>query len=93
MLAAVPLAAAARYFWHIRFLLGGRGSAARFRTSGQAGPKLLWCVLRAHLAVVRRGGRLWRQRREIRARARITPAVFRHLLRVHSIGLRRIAAL
>lgn len=93
MLAVVPLAAAARYFWHLWFLLGGRGSAARFRSSGQAGPRLLWCVLSAHLALVARGGRLWRQRREIRAAARITPAVFRHLLRAHSIGLRRIAAL
>ncbi len=93
MLAAALPAAVARYFWHIWFLLGGCGSAARFRAGGQAGPKLLWCVLRAHLALLGNGGRLWRQRREIRARARITPAVFRRLLRAHSIGLRRIAAL
>jgi GT2 family glycosyltransferase len=93
MLAAVPAAAAVRYFWHMWFLAGGRGSAARFRSSGQAGPRLLWYVLRAHLALVPRGGRLWRQRRQIRAGARITPAVFRHLLRAHSIRLRRIAAL
>jgi GT2 family glycosyltransferase len=93
MLALVPLAAAVRYFWHVWFLLGGRGSAARFRTSGQAGPKLLWCVLGAHLALLPRARRLWRQRRRIRASARITPAVFRRLLRAHSIGLRRIAAL
>jgi GT2 family glycosyltransferase len=93
MLAAVGPAAALRYFWHLWFLAGGRGSAARFRSSGQAGPKLAWYVLRAHLAVVPRAVRLWRQRRQIRAGARITPAVFRHLVRTNSIGLRRIAAL
>jgi len=37
--------------------------------------------------------RLWRQRQEIRAHAKITPAVFRHLLRSHSIGARRMAEL
>ena len=93
MLLAAPLAALARYFWHTWYLLQGRGSAARFRAEGQAGFRMVWCVLRAHLALATNASRLWRQRRAIRARARITPLVFRHLVRSHSMSARRIARL
>ena len=93
MLLRAPLASLARYFWHAVFLLEGRGSAARFRAGGHAGPKMLWYVTRAHLSLLWHGRRLWRERRRIRAQARITPAVFRHLVRGHAIGLRRVAAL
>ena len=88
-----PLISLARYFWHARFLLEGRGSAARFRAEGNAGPKMLWYIARAHAALLANLGRLWRQRREIRARARITPAVFRHLMRCHAISARKVAEL
>ena len=54
--------------WHLRYLLQGRGSAARFRAEGNAGPKMLWYVLRAHAALLASLPRLWRQRRAIRAR-------------------------
>jgi len=93
MLALAPLVSIARYFWHLRFLLQGRGSAARFRAEGNAGPRMLWILVKAHAAVVANFGRLWRQRREIRERARITPAVFRHLLRCHGMSARRVAEL
>jgi GT2 family glycosyltransferase len=93
MLLAAPFAALARYSWHSWYLLQGRGSAARFRAEGNAGPKMLWYVLRAHAALLGALPRLWRQRRQIRARAKITPTVFRRLLRSHSIGARRVAAL
>ena len=93
MLLAAPLAALARYVWHAWYLLQGRGSAARFRAEGNAGPKMLWYVLRAHAALLGALPRLWRQRRQIRARAKITPTVFRRLLRSHSISARRVAAL
>jgi GT2 family glycosyltransferase len=93
MLLAAPFAAMGRYFWHLWYSLQGRGSAARFRAEGHAGFRMLWYVIRAHAAVLRHGPRLWRQRRGIRAHARITPAVFRRLLRSHSISLRRLAAL
>jgi GT2 family glycosyltransferase len=93
MLLAAPFAALARYLWHAWYLLQGRGSAARFRAEGNAGPKMLWYVLRAHAALLAALPRLWRQRREIRARARITPTVFRRLMRSHSISARRVAAL
>jgi GT2 family glycosyltransferase len=93
MLAAAPFVAAARYLWHVKFLIEGRGSAARFRAEGHAGPRMAWYVLRAHLALAANAGRLRRQRREIRAGARITPRVFERLLRSHSISARRLAAL
>ena len=88
-----PLISLARYFWHARFLVQGRGSAARFRAEGNAGPKMLWYIARAHAALLGNLGRLWRQRREIRARARITPEVFRHLMRCHAISARKVAEL
>jgi len=54
---------------------------------------MAWYVLRAHAALLGNLGRLLRQRREIRARARITPAIFRHLVACHSISARRLAQL
>ena len=91
MVAAAPFAALARYWWHVWHMFRGRGSAARFRAEGNAGVKMIWFVLRAHLALIGHCTRLRRQRREIRAGARITPAVFRHLVRTYSIGARRVA--
>lgn len=93
MLLAAPFVSLGRYLWHAWFLLQGRGSAARFRAEGNAGPKMIWYVLRAHAALLAHGRRLWRQRRAIRASARITPAIFRHLVRSHSISARRLAGL
>ncbi len=93
MLMAAPFASLARYLWHAWYILEGQGSAARFRAQGHAGPKMAWYVVRAHAAVLANGRRLWRERRAIRARARITPAVFRHLVRSYSISARKVAAL
>ena len=93
MLLAAPWVSLARYFWHTCYLLGGRGSAARFRAQGQGGFRLVWYVLRAHLALLAQAPRLWRERRRIRARARITPRVFRRLMASHSMSARRIARL
>ncbi len=93
MLLAAPCISLARYFWHASYLLHGRGSAARFRAGGQSGGRLAWYILRAHLALLLQLRALWRERRRIRARARITPLVFRHLVASHSITTRRIARL
>jgi GT2 family glycosyltransferase len=93
MLPAVPFASLVRYFWHAWFLLEGRGSAARFRAEGHGGIRMLWYILRAHGALLRHAAVLLRQRAQIRAGARITPRVFRRLLRSHSISLRRVAGL
>jgi GT2 family glycosyltransferase len=93
MLLAAPFITLARYSWHAWYLLGGRGAAARFRAEGHAGVKMIWYVLRAHAALLANLPRLWQQRRQIRRTARITPAIFRHLLRCHSISARKVAAL
>ena len=92
-LLAAPLVTLARYLWHAWFLLQGRGTAARFRAQGHAGMHMLWLVVRAHAEALRHWRRLWRQRCEIRARARITERVFSRLLDAHSIGVRRVAEL
>jgi GT2 family glycosyltransferase len=93
MLLGAPFVTLARYLWHAWYLLQGRGSAARFRAEGHAGPRMLWYILRAHAVLLAHLPRLWRQRRAIRGGARITPAIFRHLLRCHSISARKLAAL
>ena len=93
MLLTAPWVSLARYFWHACYLLAGRGSAARFRAQGQGGIRLLWFVLRAHFALIAHAPRLWRERRQIRTRARVTPHVFRRLLASHSMSARRIARL
>ncbi|HWB83382.1 MAG TPA: glycosyltransferase family 2 protein [Bryobacteraceae bacterium] len=93
LLLAAPATELVRYFWHAFYLLEGRGSAARFRADGNAGVRMLWYVLRAHLALAARAPELWRKRRSIRRGARITPGIFRYLLRTHSISPRRVAGL
>ena len=93
LLWSAPFATAARYLWHTWYLVQGRGSAARFRAEGHAGPTMLWYVLRAHAALAGNALRLLRQRREILSKARITPAIFAHLIASHSISARRVAAL
>ena len=42
----------ARYLWHAWYTLKGQGSAARFRAEGNAGPRMLWYVFRAHATTV-----------------------------------------
>lgn len=91
MLAAAPFVSLARYFWHAWYLLGGRGSAARFRAEGHGGLRMLWYIVRAHAELAIHARRLWLQRNQIRASARVTPAVYRRLLRGYSIGTRRLA--
>jgi GT2 family glycosyltransferase len=93
MLLAAPWIAALRYFWHAWHLVRGRGAAARFHAEGHGAARLLLYILRAHIALAWHVRRLWRQRRAIRAQARITPAVFGHLVRSHSISARKVAAL
>lgn len=93
LLLRAPAITAARYFWHFWYLLQGRGAAAQFRAAGHGGAKMPWYVVRAHFALLANARRLWRQRRETRARAVITPAVFRRLLRSHSISARKVAGL
>lgn len=93
MLAAAPFVSLARYGWHLRFLLRGHGAAARFRLEGESVWRMPFYVLRAHFALLADLPALWRKRRQIRRTARVTPRVYRQLLRAHSISARRIAEL
>jgi len=93
MALAAPWVSLSRYFWHAWYLLRGQGAAARFRAEGHAGPRMLWYTVKAHAALLFHARWLWRERGRIRRGARITPAVFRHLVRSHSIGARKVARL
>lgn len=93
MLAAAPFVSLARYWWHLRFLLRGRGAAARFRLAGESAWRMPLYVLRAHAALLRNAPALWRKRRRIRLGARLSPHIYRRLLRAHSISPRRVAEL
>ena len=93
MAAAAPFATLWRYLWHAILMLDGRGAAARFRGEGHAGGRMLYYVLKAHLALAPRLARLWRERRRIRAGARLSTRVYTRLLRAHSISPRRVAEL
>ena len=73
-LLAAPWVSLARYLWHAWYILKGQGSAARFRAEGNAGPKMLWYVLRAHAALLVHLPRLLGQRRADPRPARALPA-------------------
>lgn len=88
----VPLAAMARYIWHVIWMVRGRGSAAEFRRQGNGGLRLVWFVIRAHAEALMSAFSLWNSRRDIRKRARISAAEFTDLLRRHSISPREVAA-
>jgi GT2 family glycosyltransferase len=92
VLLRLPLATAARYFWHVWFLLRGQGKAGEYTRAANA-LTLVWIVVRAHLAAAADLPRLLRERRQIRATARISPREFRRLLRQHRISLREVASL
>jgi GT2 family glycosyltransferase len=87
-----PVAAAARYFWHLVLMLGGRGRAAEFLQEGHGGLKLLRLVVEAHLALLPAVRRLRIQRRMIRKKARISARDFRSLVRKYSISPKQVAA-
>ena len=93
MLAAAPFVSLARYAWHLRGMLRGRGAAARFRLEGASAWRMPFYVLRAHLALLLNAPALWRKRRRIRRTARLTPRIYQRLLRSHSISARRVAEL
>jgi GT2 family glycosyltransferase len=93
MLARAPLVSLARYWWHLAWMLQGKGSAARFRQEGNSGWRMVLFVLRAHFELLRHLGSLWRKRREVRRSARLSSAQFRKLLGAHAIRARQVAEL
>jgi GT2 family glycosyltransferase len=87
----VPFYATARYFWHFVYALKGRGKAAEFQREGGSLARLPWYVLRAHLELLARFPKIWRQRR--RMKRRLTSRQFRKLIHRFSIAPRQVAAL
>ena len=92
MLVQAPFFAAARYAWHVASMLEGRGKAAEFRSAGFSAAMLPFLVLRAHAAALYRMPRLLKERRRIRASARLTSREFRDMLAKYSISIRQVAA-
>lgn len=90
---AVPFATLVRYWWHVRSIALGRGTAAQFRREGNSRLRLAVIVMRAHWALARNAGSLWRKRKEIRRRAKLSAVEFARLLRAHSVSVRRVAEL
>ena len=93
MLAAAPFVTVARYWWHFRAMLEGRGTAAQFRREGNSGLGLLLVAIRAHAALLPHLGRLWQKRKTILRGAKLSAATYTRLLRAHSISARRVAEL
>ena len=92
-LAAVPFYAILRYLYHVAYLLDGKGKAAEFGRSGGGRLELVRIVCRAHMELLGSLPRLLAQRRDIRARRRISESEFRALMRRHEISVRQVAAL
>jgi GT2 family glycosyltransferase len=93
MLLFTPFIAALRYFWHLVSMVRGSGTAADFHREGNGGWRLGWFVVKAHFAAMARLPRLWKQRRQIAAAARLGASSFTALLHLHSISARRVAEL
>src|SRR5580658_9574007 len=87
----VPYYAMSRYFWHFVYTLRGRGKAAEFQREDGSFLRLPWYVLRAHLELLARLPRVWRQRR--RVKRRLTSKQFRKLIHRFAIAPRQVAAL
>jgi GT2 family glycosyltransferase len=86
-------AALVRYFWHLVYIVKGKGKASEFRAAGGSWGTLARILLRAHGGACASGRALLAQRRAIAATRRITAADFSALLRRYSISLREVARL
>lgn len=93
MLALVKSYAAARYFWHLLFMVTRTGKAAEFREAGHPPWLLPFLVLRAHASALVRLPYLLRERRRIFKTRRLSSKEFRALLAMHSIAVRKVAEL
>jgi GT2 family glycosyltransferase len=89
----VPFIEMARYFWHVVYMLSGRGTTAAYARDGGSGLLLFWFVVRAHVEAIAELPRLLSKRRQIRRRAYRSPRQFARFLRDHSISTRQVAAL
>ncbi|MEB2362685.1 MAG: glycosyltransferase family 2 protein [Bryobacterales bacterium] len=92
MLWKAPFVSTLRYLWHLVYMFRGRGAGAEFR-GGHSALLLPWYVLRAHMALLGSLPDLWRERRRIRTRARISSSEFGRLAAMHRISARQVAQL
>jgi GT2 family glycosyltransferase len=92
MLWRVLPATIARYYWHLRLMREGKGAAAAFREQGHSAFQMVSLVVRAHLAVLVHGWRLWRGRREIARHAKLSAAEFEQVCRRFAISPEQVAA-
>jgi GT2 family glycosyltransferase len=93
LLLAAPLVTLVRYGWHVIYLFQGRGSAAQFQRQGHGGWRLVWLVLKAHLAALTCVGKLLAKRRQVQNSSRISERAFAELLQQFSISARHVAQL
>jgi GT2 family glycosyltransferase len=93
LLLRAPAATIRRYFWHMAWATQGRGSAARFGNGGSGMLEMAYIAARAHASLLLHSGRLLRQRREIRRKARISAHDFSELVAKHFITPQEVAAL
>jgi len=90
-LVAAPFYSVWRYGLHVLALLGGRGKAGEYRSSGQPFWLLPWTVLKAHAALVASLPSLLGQRAAIQRNRKSSPAEFKRRLARHRISLREVA--
>jgi GT2 family glycosyltransferase len=86
----VPFYATARFFWHAVYALQGRGKLADYQREGSRLSRLPVYVLRAHLELLWRFPKIWKQRRQMKHR--LSSRQFRRLIRRFPISPRQVAA-
>lgn len=91
MLLVLPIRGTLRYAAHLLESSGQASKSAQFRNENGGIMAMVAITIRAHLAVLRAAGRLWRQRGEIRKTARVSARDFARLLAMHSMTAREIA--
>ena len=91
MLLILPFRGTMRYAAHLRAAFGGTGKSAQFRSEGGGIAAMVSIAIRAHVAVLRAAGRIWRQRGTIRRTARLSARDFARLLALYSTTAGQIA--
>jgi GT2 family glycosyltransferase len=92
LLVQAPFVTIARYFWHLAFLVQGRGKAAQFTSGGGGGMQLAWFALKAHCALLTAMPQLIAKRRVIHRHGRMGVDEFIRTVRRHSVGVKQVAA-
>jgi GT2 family glycosyltransferase len=91
MLMVLPVRGTIRYLAHARAAFGSTGKSAQFRSESGGIAAMVSIAVRAHLAFLGAGLRIWRQRSVIRKTARLSATEFTRLLHSHSTTAGEIA--